>query len=194
MPTSAQLLLMFQYLGGIFAVRNTGSLAIVDSRAVTASDAATIHKMLLTDLYHVGTYNNAMIHENEISLLRNLGNITDNEIKKFLGTFTNWDVLILSVYSVSDLIDVPGYTTVKKSSSATTFYHNYVYIASKQFMQKAAANDFTNLQTYIYTNPFLETFSNKNAPVTDKYIVSQVVGLDNLDSTEAHYKWREISI
>jgi hypothetical protein len=192
MPTSTQLAGMFQYLGGIFSIRDSASTLIVDNRAITATDPVTVHKMLMTYLYNKGTYINALVHEDEIALLRDLGNITDNEIKTFLSTFTNWDILILSVYNVKDLVSVPGYTIVKKSSSATTFNDTYVYIASRQFMQKAASNDFTNLQTYVYTNPFLDSFS-KNTH-SNKYIVSQVVGLDNLDSVEAHYKWREISL
>jgi hypothetical protein len=194
MPISSQLMSMFVYLHGVFSIRNTASATIIDSRVITSDDPKTVHQDLLTYLFNKGTYNNALVHEDEIVLLRNLGDISDNEIAEFLVNNTTWDVLILSPYTISDLVSIPGFSIVKKSTSATTFNDKYVYIASKQFMEKMKNNTLTDIQTYVYTNPFLNSISKVNVIETNKYIVSQVVALDTLNSGETLYQWRELSL
>jgi hypothetical protein len=186
------LMSMFQYLGGIFSIRNTGSTFIIDNRAVFATNPQEMHQKLLSFLYDENIYNNALIYEDEMILLRDLGNIGDNEIKQFLGTNTTWDVLILSPYSKDGLEDVEGYTTLKKTNS-NILGDGYIYIASKRFMEKNKTNNLINIETYVYTKSFIDIFR-KSTYKTNKYIVSKATSLDTLFSAESKYHWQQISL
>ena len=190
MTISTELMQMFVYLNGIYAIRNSGFSPVIDNRAIVASSSLAVHEQLLRFL-HDTSAKNAMIYENEIVLLRDLGNITDNEIKKFLTSTIEWDILVISPYHVDDLNDVSEYSIVKKASS-TVFDPAYVYIASEQFMQKVKNYDIANTNIYVYTNPFLDSITHAN--ISNKYIVGKVVGITELASDEAHYEWQEIAL
>jgi hypothetical protein len=71
--------------------------------------------------------------------------------------------------------------------------HKYVYIASQQFMQKIASNNMDNIQTYVYTYPFLESIEHTSS-ITDKYVVAEVIGLMTINSRDLSYEWREIAL
>lgn len=188
----SSLALMFHYLDGIFAIRNSNFSVFNDGNTISANSTISVHELLLSNLSNKSK-KNALVFNNEISLLRELGNISDNEIKVFLSTFTNWDLLVLSPYKGTDLVGVPNYSVVKKANNLVTFTDKYVYIASSQFMKKVKDNDIDNIQTYIYTNPFLEAIYS-NSSNTDKYIVSQVTELNNATSTNVSYKWKGVSL
>lgn len=182
---------MFQYLKGIYNVRNSGYSLIKDKRGVTASSPIDAHKMLLAYLY-AHNKENCLVYENELQVIRNLGDVNNNEIKNFLSTVSGWDTLILSPYDGTDLEDVPGFTVLKKKSGSSTFTNTEVYIASSQFMEKVKNNNLSDLQIYVYTNPFLDSIT--HSARTDKYDICEVVGIQKLNSEETRYQWKEIEI
>lgn len=80
----------------------------------------------------------------------------------------------------------------------TTFYHSCVYFASARFMYKNKINNLSDIQTYVYTNPFLRNmphFSNEPIPIeTGDYTIGklsniQIFALDNI-----RYKWESIHV
>jgi hypothetical protein len=184
------LALMFSYLDGIYAVRNSTFARINDPRTVIADSPLSVHKLLLTSLNK--SAKNALIYNNEISLVRELGDISDNEIKMFLSTFNDWDILVLSPYKDSDLVDVPDYTIVKKAKESLDFSDKHIYIASKQFMTKVENNNISDLKVYVYSNPFLKLMYENAVSSSDKYLVSQVIELDSASATRLAYKWQPI--
>jgi ABC-type uncharacterized transport system permease subunit len=182
-----------EYVDGIFSIKDSANTVFIDANAVTAPSSEAVHKRLLEYLLTRPLVHNVLIFNNEISITRNLGDVTDNEIKLFLNSFVGWDILILSNYTGTDLELVPNYNIIKKSLSIVTYdSHKYVYIASQQYMQKIASNNMDSIQTYIYTYPFIESIEQTSSSITDKYLVAEVIGLMNINPAGVTYEWRGI--
>jgi hypothetical protein len=60
-------------------------------------------------------------------------------------------------------------------------------------MHKIANNNIENLQTYVYTYPFLNSVSNLSEN-TNEYTISQIVELNNITSTNCSYEWLDIAL
>lgn len=184
-----------EYVDGIFSIKNSANTEFTDANTVTAPNSDTVHKRLLVYLLTRPLVHNVLLFDNEISVTRNLGDVTDNEIKLFLNTFIGWDILILSNYTGIDLENVPNYNIIKKSTNTTIYdSQKYVYIASQQFMHKIASYNLENIQTYVYTYPFLESVEQDSSNITDKYVVAEVIGLSTISSPNVSYEWRELSL
>jgi hypothetical protein len=184
-----------EYVDGIFSIKDSANSEFTDGNAVTAQNSDEVHKRLLAYLLTRPLVHNVLLFNNEISVTRNLGDVTDNEIKLFLNSFVGWDILILSNYTGTDLELVPNYNIIKKSINTLSFdSHKYVYIASQQFMQKIASNNIENVQTYVYTYPFLESVEQTSSSITDKYVVAEVIGLVTIEPPNVSYEWREIAL
>jgi hypothetical protein len=86
-----------------------------------------------------------MIFSNEILLLRNLGNIADNEIKHFIESKFNMGFINLSPFDIIiPVSSIPDYTILKKYDDTSTFFYNKIYIAST-FYAKFKNNDISNI-------------------------------------------------
>lgn len=184
-----------EYVDGIFSIKDSANSEFTDGNAVTAPNSDTVHKRLLVYLLSRPLVHNVLLFDNEISVTRNLGDVTDNEIKLFLNSFVGWDILILSRYTGTDLELVPNYNIIKKSTNTLSFdSQKYVYIASRQFMQKVASYNIDNIQTYVYTYPFLESVEQTSSSITNKYVVAEVIGLVTIEPPNVSYEWREIAL
>jgi len=183
-----------EYVDGIFSIKDSANTAFTDANTVTAPNSDAVHKRLLAYLLSRPLVYNVLLFDNEISITRNLGDVTDNEIKLFLNSFVGWDILILSKYTGTDLELVPNYNIIKKSSIVTYDSHKYVYIASQQFMQKIVSNNMDSIQTYVYTYPFLESVKQTSSSITDKYVVAEVIGLVTVSAPNVSYEWRELAL
>jgi len=184
-----------EYVDGIFSIKDSANSEFTDGNAVTAPNSDTVHKRLLVYLLTRPVVHNVLLFDNEISVTRSLGDVTDNEIKLFLNSFVGWDILILSNYTGTDLENVPNYNIIKKSTNTTSYdSHKYVYIASQQFMNKVASYNIQNIQTYVYTYPFLESVEQASQNITDKYSVAEVIGLLTVSAPNVSYEWRELAL
>lgn len=184
-----------EYVDGIFSIKDSANSEFTDGNDVTAQNSDEVHKRLLAYLLTRPIIHNVLLFNNEISVTRNLGDVTDNEIKLFLNSFVGWDILILSNYTGTDLELVPNYNIIKKSTNTLSFdSQKYVYIASRQFMQKVASYNIENVQTYVYTYPFLESVEQTSSSITDKYVVAEVIGLVTIEPPNVSYEWLEIAV
>jgi hypothetical protein len=78
----------------------------------------------------------------------------------------------------------------------TTFHNGeYVYIASKQLMWKIYDTS-AILNTYVYTRPFLSSSLKSTEPITDKYLIAEVMGIITASSDPAKisYEWRALNL
>ena len=189
--------LISQYIDGIFSIKDSSDSVYTDALSITAPNSQTVHKMLLSYVVNKPTVHNILVFDNELLLSRPLENVADNEIKTFLDTFPPiWDLLILSPYSGTDLEDVPAYNIIKKATSMTTFHDGeYVYIASKQLMWKIYDASAV-LNTYVYTRPFLSSSVKSIEPITDKYLIAEVLGIISAvaDPPKISYEWRALNL
>jgi hypothetical protein len=189
--------LISQYVDGIFSIKDSSDSVYTDALSITSSDSQTVHKILLSYVVNKPNVNNILVFDNELLLSRPLENVADNEIKTFLDTFPPvWDLLILSPYAGTDLEDIPAYNIIKKATSMTTFHNGeYVYIASKQLMWKIYDTS-AILNTYVYTRPFLSSSLKSTEPITDKYLIAEVMGIITASSDPAKisYEWRALNL
>jgi len=189
--------LISQYVDGIFSIKDSSDSVYTDALSITSSDSQTVHKILLSYVVNKPNVNNILVFDNELLLSRPLENVADNEIKTFLDTFPPvWDLLILSPYAGTDLEDIPAYNIIKKATSMTTFHNGeYVYIASKQLMWKIYDTS-AILNTYVYTRPFLSSSLKSTEPITDKYLIAEVMGIITAtsDPVKISYEWRALNL
>lgn len=157
---------------------------------ITDTNIKNIHKRLLSKLYD----NNvpcALIFENELSLTRNIADVNNNEIKNFVSTNTDWDILYVSTVNESS-IPIDGFTLIQKLNNTATYDNNAVYLASARFMAKCKNNDLTVLNVYKYTKPFI---TNLIIPVSsNKYTIGKVNHIFKLQESTLKYSWAEYPI
>lgn len=157
---------------------------------ITDNNIKNIHTRLLSKLYD----NNipcALIFENELSLTRNIADVNNNEIKSFVETNTDWDILYVS--NVNKLsTKISGFTFIEKINDNTTYDNNAVYLASSRFMAKAKNNDMAVLNVYKYNKPFI---TNLIIPVTsNKYTIGKINHIFKLQESTLKYSWTEYQI
>lgn len=181
---------LFSYLPIVVAIRTDDFSHLHTTKTITETDPLNIHIKLLSKL-HDDNFSAAAIFENEIYVTRQLHDISNNDMKTFLLTNTDWDMLIVSDYPETTSTPIEGLTLVAKAQD-TTFRHDKVYLASSRMMLKAKNNDLTNLQIYKYTSPFIEHVNYVGK--SNNYTVCRVTGINLLDTSDVKYKWIEMNI
>jgi hypothetical protein len=181
----------FPYLPILIGIRNDKFTHLITPRTITETSLQNVHLRVLKRLADL-PYSCSLIFENELFLLRPLRNIYDNEIEDFVTGDETWDVLIVSPFNESTLQDVPNHTLIKKVTDTSRFYYDNIYIASSRFMQKVKSNNLSNIQTYVYSDPFLENMTGPS--LNNKYSIGYVVNIELLGVDELRYKWKEFLV
>lgn len=184
---------IFSYLPVLVGIRNSDFTPIVAKGTVISNNKEDIHKRLLIKLSNMG-YPAAMIFENELFLLRDLGNITNNEIKTLLTTNNTWDMIILSPFIISSSSPVNGFNILRKIDDTSTFFHSNIYIASSRLMQKIKNNNMSTIESYVYTDPFLDNLSTNPTHKQNSYTVGIISNIETLKEGDVKYSWRELDI
>ena len=180
---------IFSYLPVIVGVRAKDFTPVLATPTVS-NDLESIHKQLLIKLHSQG-YPCALVFQNELYLMRNLLDINNNEIKTFLTSTPDWDILIVSPFTAQSFL-VPGFEYIEKVDNTSDFFYSEIYIASEKFMEKIKTNNITNIQTYVYTRPFLQDVDSKSSSHT--YTVGRITDIIYLRAQEIKYKWNEYAI
>ena len=100
---------IFTYIPSIYCIRNTHFTPFILTSGL--SHIPKIHKSILTKCYNDGVLA-TMIYHNEIIITRDLANINDNEIQQFVLTNPKWDILILGVNSIENVVPLSGYKNI----------------------------------------------------------------------------------
>lgn len=180
---------IFTYVPIILGIINDVHSHFKTRNTITDNNIKNIHTRLLSKLYD----NNipcALIYENELSLTRNIADVNNNEIKNFVSTNVDWDILYIgNISEPSTAID--GYSFIEKLS--TTQYDNHVvYLASSRLMEKAKNNNLTTLNVYKYNSPFI---TNLILPVqSNRYTIGRVNHIFKLQANTIKYSWVEYPI
>lgn len=61
-------------------------------------------------------------------------------------------------------------------------------------MQKVKNNDMSTIQSYVYTNPFLDNLSTNPKHKQDLYTVGIVTNINTLKEGEVKYSWNELDV
>lgn len=186
---------IFKYISIIIGIRNDDFTPLLTPRTVYENDRINLHKRVLKKLHNM-SMQCALIFENEIYLKRSLADINNNEIKTFVQTNSDWDILIISELKTPiQLTDVDGYNLIKQITQQNDFANFYpnIYIVSSNFMTKVVNNQPTdNINIYVYTTPFLENLHTNCKK--KKYTVGAVTNISILQTVEVKYIWRELVI
>jgi hypothetical protein len=170
----------------ICAIKNNIAAAIDNVHyEINTKNTLTIHNMLLSKLSD-GNKFPALIFENDIYMTQIITDSIRTEIFGFITTNPTWDIIILSpIFLNLSLTHVSG--NISKLNDNKIFYYSSVYFASSRFMYKNKTNNVTDIQTYVYTNPFLENMDNyiNNSGKNNGYTVGivsdiKVFSLDNI--------------
>lgn len=182
---------IFTYIPIIIGIRNDDFSPLITPKTIRENNKHTLHKRLLISLHNFHSYPCALIFENELYLTRNLADINNNEIKQFITTNTDWDVLVLSEINEPHT-DVDGYDIVKKITNNTTLFDSHVYLVSARFMQKVKNNTLSDIQTYMYSLPFLSNVTSNCT--SNKYTIGRITDISILRRQELKYRWSEFGI
>ncbi len=177
---------IFSYIPVIYSVR-IQKFTPFKARNPISNTRENVHKTLASYMFD----NNvpcAMIYDNELTVLRNIGDVNNNEIKSFITTNNIWDVLILSKCSEPSAL-VENFNLIEKLDNETNFKFNYVYLISNRFMQKIKNNDLTNIKIYKYNQPFLEYANMTDS--TNVFTIGKVEQIKNISSEKLSYTWKE---
>jgi hypothetical protein len=183
--------MIFDYLSGLFCIRSSGNTPFIATQFKLSKPLRNVHLDVLKYCYDNG-YSTALIYENELSIIRDLEDINNNEIKNFMLSNTDWDIMLIGVNEIPYTSLVNGYTRVFKVNDASTFYSNYVYIASRRFMQKAKTNNLTSINTYLYRPTFITNIG--NIPKASVYTVGTVTDIIEVDDSMLKYKWTPLKL
>lgn len=187
---------ILNYLPVIIGIKNSDFTPLLNKNLIKNINPIDNHTKLLSKLYDAN-YPVSMIFSNEILLLRNLGNIADNEIKHFIESNSTWDLLILSPFDISiPVSSIPDYTILKKIDDTSTFFYNKIYIASRRFMQKIKNNDISNIESYVYTDPFLDNMETTPIVISKKnlYTIGIITNIKIIKVDNIIYSWKELEI
>jgi len=185
--------MIFDYLDAIFSIQIVEKLKMIFKRAILNESLDLVHLDLLK-YCNLQNYNNAFIFTNEISLINAVEDVTNTEILSFIQTNIDWDILVIGINELPNinLIPIDGYTRIYKLNDTTTFYSEYGYIASKQFMQKVANNNLEIINTYVLQPTFLKNLSAQS--ISEQYIVTKANNLSITEENHILYMWSEILI
>lgn len=180
---------MFEYLNGVFCIRDNKFYVIHDGYTVNESDSKAVHLKLLNKLYW-NNVNTALVYENELLVQRKLGDVTKNEIKNFLVGNSEWDVLLLGPFTGLSY-PIEGYGVIQQVNS-NQFDMSSVYIVSRRGMGKIINNQ-SNLNIFVYADNFLD---NVKSHPSDKhhYTVGKITNIGHLEKNDAKYTWTEFHL
>ena len=179
---------IFSYLQIMICIRDKQCAAIVTPKLIQNDNKQQVHKDVLKKVFEKGN-KTAFVFENELYLLRSLDDLSNNEIKTFVSTNTDWDILILSEID-KPTIKLDNFNYIKKLQDDKTFNESYVYIASARFAQKMNDPNAT-IQTYVYDKPFLKNLSVEHS--SNKYVVGEITNIKTLSEIEIKYTWSELA-
>jgi hypothetical protein len=183
------LMSMFEYLNGVFCIRDSKFYVIHDAYTVNETDPKAVHLKLLNKLYW-NNVNAVMVYENELIVRRRLGDITNNEIKNFMTSNSDWDVILLSPFTGLSY-PIEGYSILQQVNS-NQFDMSSVYIVSRRGMAKLI-NNMSNLNIFVYLDNFLDNM--KSAPADQHhYTVGQITNIGHLERNDAKYTWVEFHV
>jgi hypothetical protein len=181
----------FNYLSGIFGIRSDGNVPFISNNLKIEKPIHNIHIDVLKYCYDYG-YTTALVYENEISLTRDLEDIENNEIRTFMMSNNDWDILIIGLNDIPFTSLVNGYTRVFKVNDNSTFYSEYAYIASRRFMQKAKTGNMNALNTYLYAPTFFKNIGNEAK--SNIHIVGAATNVIIADKIKAKYTWHPVNL
>lgn len=161
---------------------------VFDKDTIITTDLLPVHKSVIIKAYDAG-YNNAMIFQNELYFIRNLGDINNNEVKTFLGTNTTWDMLILSPNAGLSTSSYLDYVHVKKVNR-TDFHFDQVYLVSRRLMEKIKLNSIADVETYLYSNPFVNSIVDNST--THNVSICKVSDIVVVKDEVIKYKWSRV--
>jgi hypothetical protein len=181
---------IFGYISSIYSVRDKKSVPFYSPAGAVFDTLDNVHKSVLKHSYDKGDAS-AMIFENEMSLTRNLEDVNNNEIKTFLITNTDWDILILGQNNLPNVELVEGFTRIYKLNDSS-YNTRYIYIASRRFMQKIKNGDISSISTYVYKPTFITNFAiDVNANVYQVGLITDIMYANVLD---VKYKWSPLKV
>jgi len=184
---------IFNYLPALVGIKNSDFTPILAKGTIKESSKLVVHKRLLTKLAE-NNYAATMVFENELYLLRNLKDINNNEIQKLITTNNSWDIIILNPFNESSSTPIEGYNIIKKINDTSTFFCSYIYIASANFLQKVKYQNLNNIESYVYTDPFLNNLKSSPTTKVDTYTTGFVTDITTLELGDVKYSWHEIII
>ena len=179
---------IFSYLQIMICVRDKQCTPIVTPKLIQNDNKQQVHKDILKKIFDKG-HQTAFVFENELYLLRSLDDLSNNEIKTFVTTNQDWDILVLSSID-KPLIKLDNFSYIKKLQDNKTFDESCVYIASARFLQKMDDPN-ANIETYVYDRPFLKNLTVPHP--SGKYVVGQITNITALNQIEIKYTWSELA-
>lgn len=186
---------ILKYIPIIVGIRNHDFTTLITPQTITDNDLCNIHKRVIKKFHDINMPC-GLIFENEIYLTRNLANINNNEIKTFVQTNSDWDILVISdLKTATTLNAVDGYSRIKQITEKNNFsnYYNHIYIVSARFMTKVVNDESTdNINLYVYTAPFLDNLKTKSK--VNKYTIGEVTDISILNAIQVKYTWRELIV
>jgi hypothetical protein len=179
---------IFSYLEMMICIRDKQCAPIVTPKLVQNDNKQQVHKDVLKKVFDKG-HKTVFIFENELYLLRGLDDLSNNEIKTFIGTNNDWDIMILSEID-KPTIKLDEFSYIKKLQDNKTFNESYVYIASARFAQKMNDPNAT-IETYVYDRPFLKNLTVDHP--SNKYVIGEITNISSLNQVEIKYRWSELA-
>lgn len=169
----------------VFSIRDASYSHIDAGNNIDASSVVDVHKQLLSTLANK-SIPLALVFQNELLFSRNLEDINNNEIKSFLETNSDWDILILGKYSQNDVTVVDGFSRIYRIANTSQFQNELVYIASARFMNKIKNNE-SSFVKYVYSPSFIE---NIQVPMTThNYVISKIDNVIKATGGNLKYVW-----
>jgi hypothetical protein len=182
--------MIFNYLSSIHSIRNINNTPLAPSQFIISKPLPDIHFDLFKYTYDQGD-NTTLIYENEVTLIRNLEDISNNEIRTLILTNNDWDIIIVGDNNIDNKTLQDGYKYIYKVND-NVFHSQFAYIASRRFMQKVKNNDISTINTYLYTPTFLTTVS---VPSTStQHIIGTVLLINHADTLHFNYHWSPTNI
>lgn len=185
---------IFNYIPEIYCIRTKKYLPFA-SKYIQSSSLFNLHKQLLSNLADQNVHA-CMVFENEIYLIRELLDVNNNEIKDFIMTNTDWDMLIIGQNNIQDITPVQNFSRIFKFNDSTQLLTSYVYIASYRLLNKIKNNNRSDLSTYIYSPTFIsniEQSSSSTVKNSDHYMIGHVTDITSANMETVKYKWTPIN-
>jgi hypothetical protein len=182
---------LFEYIPVIIGIRNDDFSPLITPRTITENNKRNLHVRVLSKLRNDG-YPCGLVFQNELYVTRSLRDLTNNEIHRLITTNTTWDMIILSDCPNTSLQAVPGYEILKKSADTSTFKYTSIYLASARLMEKAHLGNLTDLQVYVYSDPFLANI--ETSCKSNKYTVGRVTNIKLLGIQDVKYAWHDYGV
>jgi hypothetical protein len=162
-------------------------------KEIITGNIITVHQRLLSKLNDMAIFP-ALIFENEIYMTQFISDSIRTELFAFITTNNSWDMIVVSPFFNVSLTPISG--NISKLNDSSTFHCSSVYFASARFMNKNKINDISNIQTYVYTNPFLQNMPHYiNKPkYSGKYSVGKISNVVVFSLVDIKYRWDTLDV